>query len=111
MLSYYFPSKEDLLRAVFETQMERECPIFEPAMAEQGLLDVLGDFIRRNAEILGIIRLDISIWGEAHQPDHFTHDWAQQRIADSNAMMRREPQKEKDGGRLRPVLDIEVVAG
>ena len=109
-LSYHFPAKEDLLRAVFEEQARRELPWFEPPLAERGLLDVLGELVRQNARIPGLISLDVSILGEAHQPDHFAHDWAQQRILAANARVKLELEKEEARGRLRPGLDLDVTA-
>ncbi|KQO80438.1 hypothetical protein ASF17_14145 [Frigoribacterium sp. Leaf263] len=109
-LSYYFPSKEDLLRAVFEEQARREQPLFQPLIDQRGLLDVLAELVSRNNAIPGLISLDVSLLGEAHQVDHFAHDWAQQRITDGNALLKSELVKEHERGRLRAGLDLDVTA-
>jgi len=109
-LSYYFPTKEDLLEAVFAAQAERERPLVAEGLAQRGLLDLAGDLIRTNEEIPGIIGLDVTILGEAHRPDHSAHDWARRRIDDTNEAIRRELVLERDRGRLRPDLDIDMTA-
>lgn len=109
-LSYHFPTKEALLEAVFATQAERERPLVTDTLAERGLLDFLGDLIRTNEEIPGLIGLDVTILGEAHRPEHAAHEWARRRLDDTNEAIQRELVLERTRGRLRPDLDIEMTA-
>jgi AcrR family transcriptional regulator len=109
-LSYYFPSKEDLLQAVFESQAERDRPLLEKGLAEQGLLQLLPELMRLNRELPGLVQLDATIQAEAIRTDHPAHDYTQQRINDLNTAVRRELEKERDLGRIRADLDLDLTA-
>jgi AcrR family transcriptional regulator len=109
-LSYHFPTKEALLEAVFAAQAERERPIVAGVLAERGLLDFLADLIRTNEEIPGLIGLDVTILGEAHRPEHTAHEWARRRLDETNEAIRSELMLERNRGRLRAGLDLDMTA-
>ena len=109
-LSYHFPSKEDLLQAVFELQSEHDRPLLEKALAERGLLDLLPELVRQNEAIPGLIQLDATMQAEGIRPDHPAHDFTVQRINQLNFDILRELERERDRGRLRPDLNLEITA-
>ncbi|BCW05688.1 TetR/AcrR family transcriptional regulator [Arthrobacter sp. NtRootA1] len=109
-LSYHFPSKEDLLQAVFERQSEHDRPILEKALAERGLLDLLPELVRENEAIPGLIQLDATMQAEGIRPDHPAHAFTLQRINQFNSDIQRELERERDMGRIRPDLNLEITA-
>ncbi|WP_315070661.1 helix-turn-helix domain-containing protein [uncultured Microbacterium sp.] len=109
-LTYHFPSKEDLLEAVFEAQEQRERPLVEQRLAEKGMLDALPELLQRNNDIPDIIQLDVTILAEAIRADHSAHEWAQRRMDRTVDALREGLAVERENGRLRPDLDLDITA-
>ncbi|MFJ4617039.1 TetR/AcrR family transcriptional regulator [Streptomyces sp. NPDC088812] len=110
LLLHHFGSKAALLEAVLARREEIEGPGRLALMENRGLLDTVPEVMRHNAEIRGVIRLDVTLRAEADRPEHPAHDFIRRRDADFVGSVRTELERELDAGRLRPDLDLSVVA-
>jgi len=109
-LSYHFPSKEDLLQAVFDRQAEQDRPLLEQSLSERGLLAALPELVRQNEVFPGLVQLDATMQAEAIRKDHPGHEFTHRRIDLFNADVRRELEREQEKGRLRASLDLDLTA-
>lgn len=109
-LSYHFPTQASLLEAVLERQSEREQDLIATGLEERGLLDFGPDYVREAHSRPAIVQLDVTLQAEAIRADHEAHEWAHERIRSMHELMTLELAKERDKGRLRDDVDIEVMA-
>jgi AcrR family transcriptional regulator len=107
-LSYYFASREELLQAVFDAHDDQEQILASDRLAELGLLDALPELGRYIEGIPRLIQLDLSIEVEGIGVDNAAHNYARQRVGNFMEAVRRELERERDRGRLRPDLDLDV---
>lgn len=66
--------------------------------------------MRQKASEPGVIQLDSTLRVEAMQPDHVAHAFVTPREVEFLGSVRAEPESERDAGRLRDHLDLDVVA-
>lgn len=66
--------------------------------------------MRRNARMPGVIQLDTVLRVEAMNPDHVAHEFMANQQREFVASVRAELEAEDEAGRLRPGLDLDVVA-
>lgn len=109
-LLHHFGSKDALLNAVLDERERREGPARGDLIAERGLLDAVPEVMRQNAREPGVIQLDSTLRVEAMQPDHVAHAFVTQREIEFLGSVRAELERERDAGRLRDDLDLDVVA-
>lgn len=109
-LLHHFGSREALLEAVLQRREEREGPDRGNLIRERGLLDSVPEIMRRNAAERGVILLDATLQAEALDPEHAAHDFVQKREAQFVASVRAELESEREAGRLRDGLDLDVAA-
>lgn len=109
-LLHHFGSKDALLEAVLARREEREGPERGELIAERGLLEAVPEIMRRNATERGVIQLDVTLQAEAMHPDHVAHEFVREREIRFVASVREELGAEERAGRLRPGLDLDVIA-
>lgn len=110
LLLHHFGSKDALLEAVLERREEIERPWREGLIRTRGLLETVPEVMRHNAEIRGVIRLDATLRAEAGRPDHPAHAFIRRRDAEFVGSVRAELERELGAGRLKPDLDLSVLA-
>jgi AcrR family transcriptional regulator len=109
-LLHHFGSKDALLEAVLARREEREGPERGELIREHGLLEAVPEIMRRNGAERGVILLDVTLQAEALSPDHIAHAFVAQRERDFFASVRAELEAERERGRLRDGLDLDLVA-
>ncbi|MGC3994693.1 MAG: helix-turn-helix domain-containing protein [Propionicimonas sp.] len=109
-LLHHFGSKDALLEAVLAHREELEGPERAELIAERGLLDAVPEVMRHNATERGVIQLDTTLLVEAMHPDHIAHDFVRERDRAFVASVREQLERERELGRLRDGLDLDLVA-
>jgi len=107
-LSYYFASREELLQAVFDAHDDQEQLFASDRLAKVGLLDALPELGRYIQGVPRLIQLDLSIEVEGIGVDNAAHNYARRRVSNFMEAVRRELENERDRGRLRPDLDLDI---
>lgn len=110
MILHHFGSKERLLEAVLVRREEMENPWRDRMVADMGALEAAVEVMRHNATIPGIIRLDTTLQTEAIDPEHPAHDYIQQLDRRFLGAVRSGLEAEREAGRLREGLDLDLVA-
>lgn len=109
-LLHHFGSKGALLEAVLARREELEGPEREELLREHGLLEAVPQVMGHYDSKRGVIHLDHTLLVEALNPDHPAHDFVRNRDADFVASVREELEQERELGRLRDDLDLDVTA-
>ena len=109
-LLHHFGSKDALLEAVLEHRQELQGPGRSDLVAAKGLLDAVPEIMRANAAMPGVIQLDSVLRVEAMSEGHVAHEFMARQEAEFSAAVRAALESERDAGRLRPGLDLDVTA-
>ncbi|MFJ4620753.1 TetR/AcrR family transcriptional regulator [Streptomyces sp. NPDC088812] len=110
LLLHHFGNKEALLEAVLMRREEIERPWRHTLIEKQGLLRAVPEVMRHHEAIRGVIRLDATLRAEADSPDHPAHEFIRRRDAEFVDSVRAELEHEREEGRLKPDLDVSVLA-
>lgn len=110
MLLHHFGSKEGLLEAVLARREERDATWREEILEEHGLLDGLPLILERNERLRGVLQLDVMLMAEATGPEHPAHDYVVALIRRFVGSLKEGLEAERDAGRLREGLDLDVTA-
>lgn len=109
-LLHHFGSKDALLEAVLAHREDLEGPERIDLLRERGLLAAVPEIMRQNAVERGVIQLDVTLIVEAMNHDHVAHEFVRSRDAAFVASVREELERERERGRLRDGLDLDVTA-
>lgn len=109
-LLHHFGSKDALLEAVLEHRQEIQGPERSDLVATKGLLDAVPEIMRSNATMPGVIQLDSILRAEALSEDHVAHGFITRQEAEFATAVREALEVEQRAGKLRPGLDLDVVA-
>lgn len=109
-LLHHFGSKDALLEAVLTHREELEGPERAELLRERGLLDTVPEIMRQNASERGVIQLDSSLLVEAMNPEHVAHEFVRRRDIEFVASVREALERERERGRLRDDLDLDLIA-
>lgn len=110
-LARHFGSRDALLDAVLERRSDHDAPERNELVRSRGLLEAVPSIMRSNAEIRGVIQLDMTLRCEALDTDHPAQASVRNRQAAFNAAVRTALDAEAEAGRLREGLDLNLVAG
>ncbi|MEV0598777.1 helix-turn-helix domain-containing protein [Streptomyces sp. NPDC050315] len=110
LLLHHFGSKEALLEAVLVRREELEGPWRQGLIDDRGLLAAVPEVMRHNAGIRGVIQLDVTLRAEADRPDHPARAFIRRRDTDFVRSIRSELERELGAGRLKPGLDLGILA-
>ncbi len=105
-ISYYFGSREGLIRAV----VERWDASNEPLPGGGDLLDTYADAIARNQEIRGIVQLYLAFAVEAAQEDHSAQSFFRDRFRAAVMGLTVAIARAQGDGRVRANIDPERAA-
>ncbi len=109
-LLHHFGSKDALLEAVLIRREELEGPDRAELLRERGLLDAVPEVMRHYGNRRGVIQLDHTLLVEALNPGHPAYDFVRDRDARFVASVREELELERERGRLRDDLDLDLTA-
>ncbi|MDI2124607.1 TetR/AcrR family transcriptional regulator [Yinghuangia seranimata] len=105
---HYFGSREGLLLWVLA---ERGRVVADDVLKVRygNPLTPLGEMLRRNAEVPGLVRLHVSMAAAAGYPEHPAHDFFDVRNTDIGGALRNGLAKLERQGRIRPGVDLDAV--
>jgi AcrR family transcriptional regulator len=109
-LLHHFGSKDALLEAVLIRREAIDGSHLRALIDERGILDGLPEYMKYNAQRRNAIQLEVILRAEAVRPDHPAHVFVRRRDQAFYDAVMRELQDEQIAGRLKPGLDLSIVA-
>ncbi len=106
----YFGSKDALFTEILRRRDETSLARATADSAGTGSPEDLVSFVERNAEVPGLVQLYARLSNEAAEPDHYAHDYFQDRYARVRAMWADALRRMQAEGRLARDADPDALA-